>query len=133
MAGGTQSQGVLALANAHGDVVGEFTAAGTSVAAAKAYDPVGHGDRDDRAGTGLPRLPVGVVRPGERQGPDGSALVRPGGGRLHLGGLGAGYPRVPDSAAANPYGYVQDEPLDLSDPSGHCFLVCSVASAVTSR
>ena len=37
---------------------------------------------------------------------------------------------IPDGL--NRYGYVGENPETLTDPTGHCFLVCAVASAVSS-
>lgn len=60
VAGGGTSQGVLALTDSHGDVLGQFTATGTAMSGSAAYDPWG----TVTATTGALAGGLGSSRPG---------------------------------------------------------------------
>lgn len=119
--GGTVAgSGVLAFTDAHTDVVGQFTATGTTLAGSQAYDPLGnilattglHGQLGyqsawtDRA-TGKVDMAARWYNPGTGQFMNRDPVaLNP----------------VPNSAAANPFAYVDDNPLAGTDPSGHGWL-----------
>ena len=67
----------LALTDQHLDVVGEFTATGTSLTGSSTYSPLGTVTADDRHDR-QPRLPVRLDRSGHQQRQHGLALVQPG-------------------------------------------------------
>ncbi|MBS2963234.1 hypothetical protein KGA66_09265 [Actinocrinis puniceicyclus] len=130
--GTTPGSGTLAYTDQHTDVVGDFTATGTALSGSTAYDPLGNvltsSNRLGSVGyqsawtdnaTGKANMAARWYNPatGQFMNKD-TAQVSP----------------VPNSAQANPFAYVGDDPLTATDPTGHCggFFgwVCSAASAV---
>src|SRR6266545_1381690 len=109
--------GVLALTDQHDDVVGELTANAAALSGSRAYDPLGN----VIAGTGM----VGQL--GYQSGWTDPATSRVNmAARWYTPGLGQFTTRdqvaqnpVPNPAAANPFAYVADNPLDGTDPTGH--------------
>jgi RHS repeat-associated protein len=119
--GGTTANGVLALTDAHTDVIGQFTASGTALTGSTTYDPFGN----VLATTGM----VGNL--GYQ-----SAWTDTANGRVDMNArwydpaVGQFTSRdtttvnpVPDSAAANPFAYAADNPMTGTDPTGHMFMM----------
>ena len=127
----------LAWTDLHTDVVGQFTATGTTLAGSTTYDPLGKVLATRRHGR-HPGLPVRVHRP-----------VRPAGSTWRRAGTtpatgqfdtrdSAGLDPSPDSVRANRFAYGDANPLTDTDPTGHWglgSLIKRAASAVvnTSR
>jgi large repetitive protein len=110
--------GKLALTNAHGDLVGQFTAAGTSVPASKAYDPWGTVTATTGTITGLLGYQSAWTDTSAGKSLMGARWYNPGAGNFTSADTVQVNP-VPDSAQASPFAYAGDDPLDLTDPSGH--------------
>ncbi|MEV5752124.1 LamG-like jellyroll fold domain-containing protein [Actinoallomurus sp. NPDC052308] len=115
--GGDQSTGVLAYTDAHDDVVGNFTATGTALTGSTTYDPLGNvANTTGHAGSlgyqsGWTDSATGKVDMGSR-------WYYPAVGQFQNKDTQASDP-VPNSAAANPFAYVDDDPLTRTDPTGH--------------
>src|SRR5262249_19292696 len=117
VAGGPQSAGVLALTDAHADVVGNFTAGGASLSGSSVYDPLGNvlsssgvlGRLGFQSGWTDP-APGGVARAARWYAPAAGVFTSRD---------TAGPSPAPDSAAANPFAYAGDNPVSASDPTGH--------------
>jgi RHS repeat-associated protein len=116
--GAGTSTAVLAYTDAHTDVVGNFTATGSSLTGSTSYDPWGNVTTT----TGTPAGRLGYQ----------SQYTDPVFGQVDMGSrwyapYRAGFDNadtasndpVPDSAAANPFAYANDNPLDGIDPTGH--------------
>ena len=123
VAGGGPSQGVLALTDQHGDVLGNFTASASSLSASTSYDPWGTvtataGAMSGRLGyqSGWTDAATGKVAMGAR-------WYSPATGGFSSADTVAVSP-VPASAAANPFAYAGDDPLDMIDPTGH-LMICN--------
>ena len=109
--------GVLAVTDQHDDVVGQFTSTASALSGSRAYDPLGN----VLGGTGM----VGNL--GYQSGWTDPATTRVNmAARWYTPGLGQFTSRdqvaqdpVPNPAAANPFAYVGDNPLDGTDPTGH--------------
>ena len=114
--GGTS--GVLALANAHGDVLGQFTASGTGVSGAQAYDPWGKVTTTTGTPQGLLGYQSSWSDPASGKNLMGARWYAPAAGDFTSADTVQVNPD-PDPAAGNPFAYASDEPLDLTDPSGH--------------
>ncbi|MCC3770393.1 RHS repeat-associated core domain-containing protein, partial [Streptomyces sp. UNOC14_S4] len=120
MAGATAGSGSLAFTDQHDDVVGSFSAAGTALSGSTAYDPLGNV-------TGTAGTPVG--RLGYQSGWTDAATGKvnmaarwynPAAGQF-MNRDTMSFDPVPNSATANPFAYVDDNPLKGTDPSGHGF------------
>ncbi|MGH3418121.1 MAG: RHS repeat-associated core domain-containing protein, partial [Streptosporangiaceae bacterium] len=116
------SGGVLAYTDAHTDVVGNFTASGSSLSGSAVYDPWGM----VTAQAGTPAGRLGYQ----------SQYTDPASGQVDMGARWysperAGFSNadtvnvdpVPDAAAANPFGYAGDNPLNAIDPTGHSMMM----------
>jgi RHS repeat-associated protein len=110
--------GALALTDAHGNQVGQFTAAGASVSGSRAYDPWGSVTGASGSMTGL--LGYQSAWTDATSGKDlmGARWYNPGDGDFTSADTVTVSPD-PDPAAGNPFAYAADEPLDLVDPTGH--------------
>jgi len=121
-AAGGGSSGALAFTDPHGDVLGQFTATGTAMAGSQAFDPWG----TVTVATGTLLGGLGFQ----------SAWNDPGTGKNLMGArwysTASGsftsadtvqVPPVPNPAAGNPFAYAGDDPLDATDPTGHCLLL----------
>ncbi|HEY6312254.1 MAG TPA: RHS repeat-associated core domain-containing protein [Streptosporangiaceae bacterium] len=120
----TAGSGVLAWTDAHTDLVGAFTATATALSGSAAYDPWG----TVTAASARP-LPGTLGFQSEYTG-TGSGLVHMG-ARWYNPASGAFTSRdtavvdpAPDPAAANPFAYAGDNPLDGTDPSGN-LMICN--------
>jgi RHS repeat-associated protein len=110
--------GVLALTSAHGDVLGQFTGSGTAVSGSQAYDPWGK----VTAATGTPQGLLGYQSawsdPASGKDLMGARWYAPSAGDFTSADTVQVSPN-PDPVAGNPFAYASDEPLDVTDPSGH--------------
>ena len=116
-AGGGTS-GVQALTDSHGNLVGEFTPAGTSISGSKAYDP--WGNVTATTGTPVGLLGFQSAWSDAAAGKDlmGARWYDPAAGDFTSRDTVTVSPD-PDPAAGNPFAYAADEPLDFTDPTGH--------------
>ena len=116
--GAGTSAGVLAWTDAHTDVVGDFTVTGSSLAGSTSYDPWGM----VTAVSGTPAGRLGYqsqyTDPSSGQVDMGSRWYSPARGGFEDADT-ANVDPVPDGAAANPFAYAGDNPLDGIDPTGH--------------
>jgi RHS repeat-associated protein len=110
--------GVLALANAHGDVLGQFTAAGTAVAGSQAYDPWGKVTTTTGTPQGLLGYQSAWSDPASGKDLMGARWYAPAEGHFTSADTVQVSPD-PDPAAGNPFAYASDEPLNVTDPTGH--------------
>lgn len=122
--GGTNT---LALTDRHTDVVGTFTATGTALTTSTAYDPFGavlaSSGTSPALGyqSGWTDAATGDVNMAARWYDPATGVFT----SRDTSGQG-GTP----SLAANRYAYAAQDPLDNTDPSGHCFIVCAIVGAV---
>ena len=121
VAGGTASQGVLALGNSHGDLVGQFAAADTAVAASQAYDPWGAVTTSTGVTSGLLGYQSAWADPASGKSLMGARWYDPTAGDFTSADSVQVSPD-PDPAAGDPFAYAADNPLDLTDPTGHAAL-----------
>ncbi|ROO88264.1 RHS repeat-associated protein [Actinocorallia herbida] len=126
---GSPSASVLAWTDRHDDVIGNFTTASTGLTGSTTYDPFGK----KTASAGM----AGNV--GFQSGwTDASAdrvnmtarWYNPATGQFQNKDTFDSTP-TPNSANANPFAYVADNPVTGTDPSGHCW-ICGVAKKATS-
>ncbi len=105
----------LAYANQHGDLTGTFTATGTGLAGSTAYDPFGQ--TTATAGTQADLgYQEGWTDPASNRVATGSRWYDPSTGDFTSQDATSQAPFP--SAAANPYAYGADDPVDNADPSG---------------
>jgi RHS repeat-associated protein len=130
VSGGTTSQGVLALTDQHSDVLADFTSGGTSVNGSTGYDPWG----DVTASTGTVSGQVGFqsewTDPATGKVSMGSRWYTPGTGNFTSADTAQLSP-TSGAAAANPFAYANDDPLDATDPTGHMPLIRGATGAGT--
>jgi RHS repeat-associated protein len=116
--GGGGTGGVQALTDSHGNQVGQFTAAGTSLTASQAFDPWGNVTAATGTMTGLLGYQSAWTDTASGKDLMGARWYDPGAGDF----TSADTMQVsadPDPAAGDPFAYAADEPLDLVDPTGH--------------
>ncbi|REH51886.1 RHS repeat-associated protein [Kutzneria buriramensis] len=117
----------LAFVDQHTDVVGDFTANGTSLSGSTTYDPLGNvtstSNQAGRLGfqSGWTDTSTGKVNMAAR-------WYSPQTGQFMNRDTASPDP-MPNSAAANPFAYVDDDPLTRTDPSGHGWFSDFVSSA----
>lgn len=120
--------GVLALTDQHSDVVGTFTSGATTLAGSATYNPLGKVTATSGM-SGHLGFQSGWTEPGTGTGSDGtgqngnvgtaSRWYDPNSGQfLNKDAISLG--ATPDSVAANPFAYVDDNPLAGTDESGNC-------------
>ena len=108
---------VLAFTDQHTDVVGDFTATGSTLSGSTTYDPLGNvTSTSNQAGhlgyqSGWTDTSTGKVDMSAR-------WYSPQTGQFMNRDTTSPDP-MPNSAAANPFAYVDDDPLTRTDPSGH--------------
>ncbi|MER6978251.1 LamG-like jellyroll fold domain-containing protein, partial [Streptomyces carpinensis] len=111
--------GVLALTDQHSDVVGTFTSGATSLAGSVSYDPLGKVVSPTNTITGHLGFQSGWTEPGTGNVGTASRWYDPGTGQF-LNKDSVSLDAVPNSVAANPFAYVDDNPLAGTDESGNC-------------
>lgn len=119
--GGTPATAALAYTDQHGDVVGDFTGTGSALTASTGYDPLGN----VTGTTGTPSGNLGY-QSGWTDNATGkvnmaSRWYNPATGQFMNKDTASLNP-VPNSAAANPFAYVDDNPLTRTDPTGQSWL-----------
>jgi RHS repeat-associated protein len=133
VSGGGTSGGVLAVTNAHGDVVGQFTSSGSSMSGSTGYDPWGNVTGTTGTVAGRLGFQSGWTDPATQKVAMGARWYDPAAGDFTSADTVQVSPD-PDPAMADPFGYVGDDPIDSTDPTGHCgglfSVVCSVGHAV---
>ena len=124
---GRTGSSVLAFVDQHTDVVGDFSAAGTALSGSTTYDPLGNvtstSAQAGRLGyqSGWTDTSTGKVDMGAR-------WYSPQTGQFMNRDTASPDP-MPNSAAANPFAYVDDDPMTRTDPSGHGWFSDFVSSA----
>jgi RHS repeat-associated protein len=116
-AGTAPGAGVLALTDTHDDVIGNFTSGATTLAGSTTYDPMGNVTANSGLighlgfQSGWTEADTGKVGTASR-------WYNPATGTF-MNKDSASLNPVPNEAAANPFAYVGDNPLDGTDPSGN--------------
>lgn len=111
--------GALALTDQHSDVVGTFTSGATSLAGSVSYDPLGKVVSPTNTVTGHLGFQSGWTEPGSGDVGTASRWYDPGTGQF-LNKDSLSLNAVPNSVAANPFAYVDDNPMAGTDTSGNC-------------
>ncbi|MFJ1653392.1 LamG-like jellyroll fold domain-containing protein [Streptomyces sp. NPDC088337] len=123
---------VLALTDQHSDVVGTFTAGATSLAGSVSYDPLGKVVSPTNTVAGHLGFQSGWTEPGTGNVGTASRWYDPDTG-VFLNKDSISLNPVPNSVAANPFAYVDDNPLAGTDESGNCSwydVVCGAKKTV---
>ncbi|MFC1434545.1 LamG-like jellyroll fold domain-containing protein [Streptacidiphilus sp. N1-3] len=118
--GGSTADATLDYTDQHDDVVGSFSPGGSTLTGSTAYDPLGN----TTAGTGVLQGHLGY-QSGWTDSATGKVDMaarwyNPATGQFMNKDTMSLNP-TPNSAAANPFAYVDDNPLTRTDPSGHGF------------
>ncbi|MDF3301636.1 LamG-like jellyroll fold domain-containing protein [Streptomyces tropicalis] len=111
--------GVLALTDQHSDVVGTFASGATSLAGSASYDPLGKVVSPTDTIDGHLGFQSGWTEPGTGNVGTASRWYDPDTG-VFLNKDSISLNPVPNSVAANPFAYVDDNPLAGTDESGNC-------------
>jgi RHS repeat-associated protein len=127
--GGGTSGGRIAMTDAHTDVVAQFAPSATTLSGSTTYDPLGNVTATTGE-IGQLGFQSGWTDPATSAVNMSSRWYNPGTGQFMNRDTMAVNPS-PNEAAANPFAYVADDPMVGTDPSGHCWVVCSVFHAVT--
>ncbi|NUS09891.1 MAG: Teneurin-1 [Streptomyces sp.] len=116
-AGTTSGSGLLAVTDAHNDVIGTFAPGATALSGSATYDPLGN---VTAAGGVMGHLGFQSGWTESDTGKVGTASrwYNPATGTF-LNKDSVSLNPVPNSVEANPFAYVDDNPLDGTDPSGH--------------
>jgi RHS repeat-associated protein len=133
VAGGTAAQGTIALTDAHSDVVGDFTAAGTSLAGSTSYDPLGN-VLSTSGQSGRLGYQSSWTDPATKKVDMGARWYDPSTGQFQSKDTTTN--PEGNSAAANPFAYAGDDPLGAIDPDGHQLCldsICGSAKSVGAR
>ncbi|MFJ9628913.1 LamG-like jellyroll fold domain-containing protein [Streptomyces sp. NPDC101175] len=112
------SAGALALTDLHDDVVGTFTSGATGLSGSATYDPLGKVTATLSL-IGHLGFQSGWTEPGTGDVGTASRWYNPNTGEF-LNKDSVSLDPSPDSVAANPFAYVDDNPMVGTDPSGHC-------------
>jgi RHS repeat-associated protein len=118
--GGTAADARLAWTDRHTDIVGDFTATGATLSGSTAYDPLGN-VLSSVAPAGHLGYQSGWTDPADGKVNMAARWYSPEVGQFTNKDTVAQDP-VPNSANANPFAYVDDDPLTGTDPSGHGLL-----------
>ena len=121
-AAGGGPPGALAFTDPHGDVLGQFTAAGTAMAGSQAFDPWGTVTATTGALLGGLGFQSAWNDPGTGKDLMGARWYSAATGGFTSADTVQVSP-VPNPAAGNPFAYAGDDPLDAADPTGHCLKV----------
>ncbi len=130
--GGAVSTGRLALTDQHDDVVGQFAAGSTALTGSRSYDPLGSVTATS-ALIGQLGFQSGWTDSATDKVNMGSRWYNPANGQF-LNKDSVSLNPAPTSVSANPFAYVNDNPLAGNDPSGHCSMwdiVCGVTHAAS--
>ncbi|MDJ0383208.1 LamG-like jellyroll fold domain-containing protein [Streptomyces sp. G-G2] len=117
IAGGPATS-ALAYNDQHGDVVGNFTAASPTLSASRSYDPLGNPTATTNTPAGSLGYQSGWTDNSTGQVNMAARWYDPGVGRF-MNKDTVSLDPAPNSVAANPFVYVDDNPLNRTDPSGH--------------
>ncbi|MEV0742695.1 LamG-like jellyroll fold domain-containing protein [Streptomyces sp. NPDC050549] len=110
--------GVLALTDQHADVVGTFTSGVTTLAGSQSYDPLGKVLASSSLAGHL-GFQSGWTEPGSGDVGTASRWYDPATGQF-LNKDSVSLNAVPNSVSANPFAYVDDNPMAGTDASGNC-------------
>ncbi|MFF8944220.1 LamG-like jellyroll fold domain-containing protein [Streptomyces sp. NPDC014864] len=124
--------GVLALTDQHNDVVGTFASGAISLTGSVSYDPMGKVVSPTNTISGHLGFQSGWTEPGTGDVGTASRWYNPDTG-VFLNKDSISLNPVPNSVAANPFAYVDDNPLAGTDESGNCSwydVVCGAKKAV---
>ena len=116
--GAATGSGVLALTDQHQDVIGDFTPGATALAGSTTYDPLGNVTATSNQ-TGNLGYQSGWTDAATGKVDMDSRWYNPGSGSF-MNKDTLNVSPTPDSAAANPFAYVSDNPMGDIDPTGHC-------------
>lgn len=122
---------VLALTDQHNDVVGSFTSGATTLAGSASYDPLGKVVSPTDTVVGHLGFQSGWTEPGTGDVGTASRWYDPATGEF-LNKDSLSLNPVPNSVSANPFAYVDDNPLAGTDDSGNCSwydVVCGAKKA----
>jgi RHS repeat-associated protein len=114
---GTSGTGVLALTDQHNDVVGQFISNGTTLSGSTSYDPLGN---KQSGGTVAGKLGYqsGWTDPATSKVAMGARWYSPQSGQFASKDTAPPDPSH-SPTSANPFSYVDGDPLTRLDPSGH--------------
>jgi RHS repeat-associated protein len=115
---GAPGSGVLDLTDRHTDLTGQFTAAGTSLTGSRTCGPWGTVTATGGTLAGSLGFQSQYTSPATGQVDMGARWYNPATGSFGNKDTVSNKP-VPDSASASPFGYAADNPLGVTDPSGH--------------
>ncbi|WP_157536093.1 LamG-like jellyroll fold domain-containing protein [Kitasatospora mediocidica] len=116
--GGTTATGHTVMTDQHDDVVGQFGSGSTALTGSQTYDPLGNVTAT--AGlVGQLGYQSGWTDSANGKVNMGSRWYNPADGVFLNKDTVSNNP-TPNSAAANPFAYVDDNPMIGTDPSGHC-------------
>ncbi|MFI1175166.1 LamG-like jellyroll fold domain-containing protein [Streptomyces melanogenes] len=116
--GNGPSGSALALTDQHDDVIGTFTAGATALSGSASYDPLGRGVGTNTV-LGHLGFQSGWTEPGSGDVGTASRWYNPATGQFRNKDSISLNP-VPNSVSANPFAYVNDNPLAGTDQSGNC-------------
>ncbi|MCM2429708.1 LamG-like jellyroll fold domain-containing protein [Streptomyces sp. RKAG337] len=112
------STGVLAMTDGHNDVVGTFSSGATTLAGSASYDPTGNTTAKNALSGNL-GFQSGWTEADTGKVGTASRWYNPATGTF-MNKDSVSLNPVPHSVSANPFAYVNDNPLAGSDPSGQC-------------
>jgi RHS repeat-associated protein len=115
----TSTRKALAWTDQHTDVVADFGSTATALAGSEAYDPLGNVTAASTNLLGNLGYQSGWTDPSTGRVNMASRWYNPATGQFDSRDT-AGPAPAPNSADANPFAYVGDNPLGDIDPSGHC-------------
>ncbi len=110
--------GVLDLTDHHTDLTAQFTASGTTLTGSRAYGPWGATLATGGILSGALGYQSQYTSPATGQVNMGARWYNPANGSFGNKDTVSNKP-VPDSASASPFGYAADNPLGITDPTGH--------------
>ncbi|MER5429269.1 LamG-like jellyroll fold domain-containing protein [Streptomyces sp. NPDC002588] len=127
----SSGSGVSALTDQHNDVVGSFTSGATTLTGSASYDPLGKVVSPTNTVVGHLGFQSGWTEPGTGDVGTASRWYDPDTG-VFLNKDSLSLNPVPNSVSANPFAYVDDNPMAGTDESGNCSwydVVCGAKKA----
>ena len=118
MTAGVPGTGVLDLTNNHTDVVAQFAPTASTLTASESYGPWGTVTASGGTPTGSLGYQSQYTSTTTGQTDMGSRWYNPANGDFADKDTATNKP-VPNSASASPFGYAADNPLTVTDPTGH--------------